>query len=192
MRVGYARVSADDQHLDRQRAAVASVDCDQLVEEVESGVKARNRLSSLLSRLGPGDELVVKSLDRLGRRAGELVILLDEQHRRGVNVRILDMPWLDYSAPIGRFIAQMFAALAELEREQTPERQRGGIDAAKRAGRHLGRPPKLTGAQIQEAAKMILEDRPTAEVAGLFRVHSKTLMRAVRRRSARRLGADTS
>ena len=126
MRVGYARVSADDQNLDRQRAALASVACDQLVEEIESGVKARNRLGSLLSRLAPGDELVVKSLDRLGRRAGELVILLDEQHRRGVNVRILDMPWLDYSAPIGRFIAQMFAALAELEREQTRERQRGG------------------------------------------------------------------
>ena len=111
MRVGYARVSADDQNLDRQRAALAAAGCDQLVEEIESGVKARNRLSALLSRLAPGDELVVKSLDRLGRRAGELVILLDEQHRRGVNVRILDMPWLDYSAPIGRFIAQMFAAL---------------------------------------------------------------------------------
>lgn len=99
MRVGYARVSADDQNLDRQRAALASATCDELVEEVESGVKARNRLGSLLARLAPGDELVVKSLDRLGRRAGELVILLDEQHRRGVNVRILDMPWLDYSAP---------------------------------------------------------------------------------------------
>jgi DNA invertase Pin-like site-specific DNA recombinase len=184
MRIGYARVSADDQNLDRQRAALASAGCDQLVEEVESGVKARNRLGSLLARLAPGDELVVKSLDRLGRRAGELVILLDEQHRRGVNVRILDMPWLDYSAPIGRFIAQMFAALAELEREQTRERQRGGIDAAKRAGRHLGRPPKLTEAQIQEAAKMMLEERPTAEVASLFRVHAKTLKRAVRRRAA--------
>lgn len=117
------------------RPALAAVGYDQLVEEIESGVRARNRLTSLLSRLAPRDELIVKSLDRLGRRAGELVILLDEQHRRGVNVRILDMPWLDYSAPIGRFIAQMFAALAELEREQTRERQRGGIDAAKRAGR---------------------------------------------------------
>jgi putative DNA-invertase from lambdoid prophage Rac len=90
---------------------------------------------------------------------------------------------LDYSVPIGRFIAQMFAALAELEREQTRERQRGGIDAAKRAGRHLGRPPKLTGAQIREAAKMMLDDRPTPEVAGLFRVHVKTLQRAVRRQA---------
>ncbi len=181
MRVGYARVSTDDQNLDRQRAALAEVGCAEVVEEIESGVKARNRLAALLSRLTLGDELVVKSLDRLGRRAGELVVLLDEQHRRGVLVRILDMPWLDYSAPIGRFIAQTFAALAELEREQTRERQRGGIEAAKRAGRHLGRPPKLSGAQIREAEKMLLDDRPASEVARLFRVHPKTLKAATRR-----------
>lgn len=45
------------------------------------------------------------------------------------------MPWLDYSAPIGCFIAQTYAALADLEGEQTRERQGGGIDSAKRAGR---------------------------------------------------------
>lgn len=181
MRYGYARVSTDDQNLDRQRAALADAGCAEVIEEIESGVKARNRLVALLARLTDGDELVVKSLDRLGRRAGELVVLLDEQHRRGVLVRILDMPWLDYSAPIGRFIAQTFAALAELEREQTRERQRGGIDAAKRAGRHLGRPLKLTGAQIREAEQMVANDRPTSEVARLFRVHPKTLKAALRR-----------
>jgi putative DNA-invertase from lambdoid prophage Rac len=73
------------------------------------------------------------------------------------------------------------AALAELEREQTRERQRGGIEAAKRAGRHLGRPPKLSGAQIREAEKMLLDDRPASEVARLFRVHPKTLKAATRR-----------
>ena len=80
MRVGYARVSTDDQNLDRQRVALAAAGCDNVVEEVESGVKARNRLVAVLARLSAGDELVVKSMDRLGRRAGELVVLLDEQH----------------------------------------------------------------------------------------------------------------
>ena len=61
MRVGYARVSTDDQNLDRQRAALAEVGCAEVVEEIESGVKARNRLAALLSRLTLGDELVVKS-----------------------------------------------------------------------------------------------------------------------------------
>jgi len=90
-------------------------------------------------------------------------------------------PWLDYPAPIGRFIAQTFAALAELEREQTRERQHGGIDAAKRAGRHLGRPPKLTDAQVREAEKMLQDDRPASEVARLFRVHPKTLKARLKR-----------
>ncbi len=73
------------------------------------------------------------------------------------------------------------AAFAELEREQTHERQRDGIDEAKRAGRHLGRPPKLTGAQIREAEKMLLDARPPSEVTRLFRVHPKTLKAATRR-----------
>ncbi len=181
MRIGYARVSTEDQNLARQRAALEAAECAEIVEEVESGVKARNRLATLLGRLVAGDELVVKSMDRLGRRAGELVVLLDEQHKRGVVVRILEMPWLDYSAPIGRFIAQTFAALAELEREQTRERQRGGIDAARKAGRHLGRPPSLTGDQVREAARMIADERPISEVARIFRVHQKTLKRQLPR-----------
>jgi DNA invertase Pin-like site-specific DNA recombinase len=51
------------------------------------------------------------------------------------------MPWSHYSAPIGRSIAQTFAALAKVEREPMRERRRGGIDAAMRVGGHLGRRP---------------------------------------------------
>lgn len=61
--------------------------------------------------------------------------MLKDIWRAGALVRILDMPWLGYSAPIGCFIAQTYAALADLEGEQTRERQGGDIDAAKRAGR---------------------------------------------------------
>ncbi|MBC7669497.1 MAG: recombinase family protein [Gemmatimonadaceae bacterium] len=77
--------------------------CAEVIEEIESGVKARNQVVTLLARLTAGDELIVKSLDRLGRRAGELVVLLDKQHKRGTLVRIMDMPWLDYSAPFGLY-----------------------------------------------------------------------------------------
>jgi DNA-binding transcriptional MocR family regulator len=61
---------------------LADAGCAEVIEEIESGVKARDRLVALLARLTEGDELVAKSLDRLGRRAGELVVLLDEQYRR--------------------------------------------------------------------------------------------------------------
>jgi len=77
MRHGYARVSTDEQNLDRQRTALTLVGCDQLVEEIESGVKARRRLDALLDWLHNGDELIVSELDRLGRGTGEDVLLMN-------------------------------------------------------------------------------------------------------------------
>jgi len=183
MRYGYARVSTDDQHLDRQRHALAAEGCVQIVEEVESGVKARKRLEALLTRLEPGDELVVEQIDRLGRGAAATILLMDELAQRGVALRVLALPALDYHTPAGRYVAQTFAALAELFRAESRERQRAGIEAARRAGRHLGRRPTLTGQQVAEARRMIEgEERPPSEVARLFRVHPKTLRRALSQR----------
>jgi DNA invertase Pin-like site-specific DNA recombinase len=90
---------------------------------------------------------------------------MDEQHRRGVLVRIIDMPWLDYSAPIDRFIAQTFAALAELEREQTRERQRGGIDAVASRCRTLAIP---TSVQFAAAHHQSFHAQDCATVWGVI------------------------
>lgn len=182
MRYGYARVSTDDQHLDRQRHALEAEGCARIVEEVESGVKARRRLEGLLEQLRGGDELVIEQIDRLGRSAASTILLMDELFQRGVVLRVLALPALDYATPAGRYVAQTFAALAELFRSESRQRQRQGIDAARRAGRHLGRAPSLTGQQIDEGRRMIDDDgRPPAEVARLFRVHPKTLRRAIKR-----------
>lgn len=182
MRHGYARVSTDDQHLDRQRHALEAQGCERIVEEVESGVKARRRLEDLLARLQAGDELVVEQVDRLGRSAGATIALMDDLHRRGVTLRVLALPLIDYDTPAGRYVAQTFAALAELFRSEARQRQRQGIDAAKRAGQHLGRAPSLTGQQVAEGRRMIEDEKRTrGEVARLFRVHPKTLRRALAR-----------
>jgi DNA invertase Pin-like site-specific DNA recombinase len=104
---------------------------------------------------------------------------MDELAQRGVHLRVLALPALDYNTPAGRYVAQTFAALAELFRSESRQRQRAGIEAAKRAGRHLGRAPILTGQQIAEARRMVDDGRPPAEVARLFSVHPKTLRRAL-------------
>lgn len=184
MRYGYARVSSGDQNLDRQRAMLDEARCSSIVEEIESGVRARHRLNQLLARLGPGDELVVAELDRLGRSTGEAVLLMDDLTRRGVVLRVLALPSLDITTNDGRLVADILASLAAHERRRTRERQRGGIDAAKQAGRHLGRPPKLTGEQLAEAERMLSENRPVGEVARLFRVHPKTLRQSLQRAAA--------
>lgn len=175
MRYGYARVSSDDQNLDRQRLALAREDCAQVIEETMSGVKARHRLDALLGTLKAGDELIVTEIDRLGRGTGDVIMMMDELTRRGVVLRILAVPSLDISTDDGRLIADILASFAAHERRRTRRRQEQGIAAARAAGRHLGRPRKLNGQQIAEARARIDADEPARVVARAYGMDVKTL-----------------
>jgi len=175
MRYGYARVSTDEQSVARQRIALGDAGCDQITEEVQSGVRARNRLDALVASLRPGDELIVTELDRLGRSTGEAIVLMDELIRRGVRLRVLALPSLDIATNDGRLIADILASLAAHERRRTLERQRQGIQAARAAGRHLGRPPKMNGQQIAEARGRLAGGEPTRVVARAYGVSVSTL-----------------
>lgn len=126
MRYGYARVSTDEQNLARQRTGLSRAGCDRVVEEVESGVKARRRLDGLLQRLHDGDELIVSELDRLGRSTGEAVLLMDELIRRGVHLRVLALPSLDIATNDGRLIADILASLAAQASRAPASRDRRG------------------------------------------------------------------
>jgi putative DNA-invertase from lambdoid prophage Rac len=185
MRYGYARVSTDEQNLARQRASLALAGCDQVVEEVESGVKARRRLDALLERLQDGDELIVSELDRLGRSTGEAVLLMDELIKRGVQLRVLALPSLDIATNDGRLIADILASLAAHERRRLRERQRQGIAAARSSGRHLGRPQKMNGQQVGEARARLAADEPVPVVARAYGVTPKTLRATLARSNGR-------
>ena len=97
-----------------------------------------------LAGLQAGDELFVTELDRLGRSTGEAIVMMDELIRGGVALRVLALPSLDITTNDGRLIADILASLAAHERRRTRDRQRQGIAVAKAAGRHLGRPPKMS------------------------------------------------
>lgn len=175
MRYGYARVSTDEQTVARQRAALIAAGCDQIIEEVQSGVKARHRLTALLASLKRGDELIVSELDRLGRSTGEAIVLMDELIRDGIVLRVLSLPSLDITTNDGRLIADILASLAAHERRRTHERQRQGIAAAKSAGRHLGRPLKMNGQQIAEARARVANKESARVVARAYGVSVSTL-----------------
>lgn len=181
MRYGYARVSSDDQNLDRQRVALAREDCAQVIEETQSGVKARRRLDALLDRLTAGDELVITEIDRLGRGTVDVILMMDELTRRGIALRILAVPSLDIRTDDGRLIADILASFAAHERRRTRRRQEQGIAAAKAAGRHLGRPRKMNGQQITEARARIEADEPALMVARAYGVDVKTLRATLKR-----------
>lgn len=175
MRYGYARVSTEEQSLARQRQALDAAGCAMIVEEIQSGVRARLRLDALLHSLKAGDELVVTELDRLGRSTGDAIVLMDELIRRGVVLQVLALPSLDIRTNDGRLIADILASLAAHERRRTRERQRQGIEAAKSAGRHLGRPPKMNGQQIAEARARLANNEGPRVVARAYGVSPSTL-----------------
>ena len=180
MRYGYARISSDDQCLDRQRTTLARELCDQVIEETGSGVTARKRLDKLLARLVAGDELMVSEIDRLGRTTADVILMMDELTRRGVALRVIGMPWLDITSDDGRLIADIVASLAAHERRRTRRRQAEGIVAAKADGRHLGRPRKMNGQQIVEARARLTADEPLRIVAKAYSVDVKTLRSTLR------------
>lgn len=113
--------------------------------------------------------LTVWKLDRLGRSVLDLV---ERLKARGVGLKVLTGAGaaIDTTRPEGKFTFALFAALAEFERELIRERTKAGMVAAKRRGRHVGRPRKLTEERLAHARALIAEDREKAEVAALLGV----------------------
>jgi DNA invertase Pin-like site-specific DNA recombinase len=105
-----------------------------------SGAKAeRPELKKMMEYIREGDTLVVSSLDRLGRNAADLLRIVDTLAEKSVELESLKEK-LDTTSPTGKFMLQIFAAVAELERASIRERQREGLELAKKRGVKLGRP----------------------------------------------------
>jgi DNA invertase Pin-like site-specific DNA recombinase len=180
MLVGYARVSTDDQTLDPQRDALRAAGCEWVFEDegVSGATRRRPGLDEALSALGAGDVLVVWKLDRLGRSLSHLIEIVTALGDRGTDFRSLTEA-IDTTNAGGRLILHMMGALAEFERSLISERTRAGMLAARRRGRHVGRPRVLTEAQRLHARQLIDQGAHVDEVALLLKVSSSTLRRVV-------------
>jgi len=144
LRLGYARVSTDDQDMALQLDALAKVQCDRVFsEKVSSGKASRPQLEECLRTLRRGDVLTVWRLDRLGRSMAELVAIVNDLASRGVTFESLT-EHIDTSSASGKFTFHLFSALAEFERNTIRERTRAGLVAARARGRMGGRPAKVT------------------------------------------------
>ena len=133
MIIGYARVSTRDQNLDMQLSALHGAGCEQIYQEKVSGIKERPELERCLQSLRSGDTLVVYKLDRLGRSLRNLVEIIDDlTHREVAITSIKDN--IDASTATGRMIVNLFATLAEFERDMIAERCQTGRQAAKARG----------------------------------------------------------
>ena len=144
MKIGYARVSTRDQNFDLQADALTKAGSDKLYREIASGARTdRPQLDALLADLRAGDVLVVWKLDRLGRSLKHLVELVGQLMERDVGLQSLNDP-VDTTTAQGRLVFNIFASLAEFERELVRERTQAGLTAARARGRVGGRPKGLS------------------------------------------------
>jgi DNA invertase Pin-like site-specific DNA recombinase len=157
--VGYARVSIreGDQILDRQLHALRAAGSERVFDDRGSGAGLdRPGLTACLAYLRCGDVLTVLDLDRLGRRAGELIRLADDLERRGVGLRALNGIF-DTTTPAGRAFLQIQAALAEMDRTLIRQRISEGIAAARARGRNGGRPRVMTPEKLRHAQHLMAD-----------------------------------
>lgn len=177
-RIGYARVSTDDQNLDLQFDALykAGVGNDHLYSDTASGKDAeRKALAACLKALREGDTLVVWRLDRLGRSLPDLVRIVGELEQKGVSFESLTEK-IETGGAACKPVFHVFAALAEFERNLIRERTRAGLEAARARGRAGGRKPKLTEAQIKEINEMVdAQKLPIGRIAELYGVSRTTI-----------------
>ena len=142
MRVGYCRVSTEEQNLDRQEALMQELGVEKIFMEKASGKNSTNRpeLCKALDFVRKGDILIVSEVSRLARNTRdllEIVSILEEK-----NVRFISQKeGIDTETPQGKFMLTVFGALAELELNYIHQRQLEGIEIAKQKGKYLGRKP---------------------------------------------------
>ena len=155
MKIGYARVSTDDQNLSLQLDALQAAGCDKVFQDHVSGAaEKRPGLDAALAALQPGDVLTVWRLDRLGRSMPHLVSTVTDFAERGIGFQSITEA-MDTTTAGGELLFHVMGALAQFERRLNAERSRAGIDAARRRGKHLGRPADLTPEKITHARQMI-------------------------------------
>jgi DNA invertase Pin-like site-specific DNA recombinase len=139
-RIAYLRVSARDQSVDMQKAALG--DCDRYFSEHVSGTTMnRPELLSALDSLESGDVLLVYSLSRLARSIKDLCSIVETIQRKGAALKSAAEA-LDTSTPAGRFMLNMLGCMAQFEAEIIKERTLAGLAEARKQGRIGGRPRK--------------------------------------------------
>jgi len=181
LRIGYARVSTDDQHLHLQLDALGQARCSTIYEETASGKSAhRPELGNCLKALRAGDTLVIWRLDRLGRSLSDLVKIVMELEQRGVGLESLTER-IDTQSATGKLVFHIFAALAEFERNLIRERTRAGLEAAKSRGRKGGRRAKLDSKQIKEIEILQNSGSSASDLAARYGVSRATIYNCLNR-----------
>lgn len=185
LRVGYARVSTEQQDLAVQRGQLLELGASAERIYTDHGLSGSNRdrpgLREALAACRTGDTLIVTKLDRLARSVPDARDIAAELVAAGVSLQIGSALY-DPTDPIGRLLFNVLAMVAEFESDLIRARTREGMQIAKAKGRLKGKPPKLSRAQQRHLMKLVAEGQHTqSELAELFGVGRTTIYRTIRR-----------
>lgn len=179
-RVGYIRVSSFDQNPERQLEGVA---LDRVFTDKASGKDTqRPELESLLGFVRQGDILVVHSMDRLARNLDDLRRLVNELTERGVRIEFVKegLTFTGEDSPMAKLLLSVMGAFGEFERALIRERQREGIELARKKGKYKGRKRSLSPEQVAALKERVAAGEKKAGLAREFGISRETLYQYLR------------
>ncbi|WP_076637046.1 recombinase family protein [Lactiplantibacillus plantarum] len=183
-KIGYARVSSKEQHLDRQLAALKGVD--KLFTDKLSGANTnRPELQKMLAYIREGDIVLVTELDRLGRNNQDLTKIMNTIQNKGATLDVLNLPSMTGIADhnlrqlMTNLIIELYKYQAESERKRIIERQQQGIALAKQQGKYHGRKPQYTedDSRLQHAFKLYRAGMSDVDVSRKTGIKRSTFIR---------------
>lgn len=182
-RIGYGRVSTDDQNPDSQRdALMGKGKCDRVFIEKMSGTKSdRPEWLKVKDVLRKGDTLVITRLDRLGRSSRDLIEIASWLDAEGIELEATDQP-IDTKTPEGKMFYTILSAFAQFERDLIVARTKDGLAAARARGRKGGRKSALSIKQAIMIRGLYEGGSTVSELADTFKVSRPTIYRALEAR----------
>ena len=180
--IGYARVSTEEQDLKMQIDELKSAGCSHIFQDKASGAKEnRKGLEECLNKLESGDTLVVWRLDRLGRSMSHLVSIVTKLKEQGIGFKSLRDGAIDTTTASGELIFNIFASLAQFERELIRERTRAGLKAARSRGLKGGRKAISSNNPKVKMAKVMHLDQSMSinEICSTLKISRATFYRYI-------------
>jgi len=186
VKIGYARVSTQDQNLEMQLDALGKAGCEKVFQEKASGIRSdRPQLAAMQQILREGDVIYIYKLDRLGRSLKHLLEMTADFEKRGIGLVSIN-DHIDTTTAQGRLIFNIFASLAEFERDLIRERTKSGLEAARARGRKGGRSRGLSKEAEKKAmlAQTLYNERKLGvnEIAADLEISKMTLYKYLRHR----------
>lgn len=191
MKVGYIRTSTIEQKLDRQKKQMQELNVEKIFQEQLSGKNQdRPEVQKMLKYLRIGDELVVSSLDRLGRNYNDIKETIKTLRTKGIEIKIIDAPFLEFNTgnkildlAMYDMLISLLGYIAENEREKILERQKQGIAIAKEKGVYKGRPLKYSEEAkcakdriiFLQVKQLLIEKKAVRQIAKYVGIASSTV-----------------